>query len=358
MPFEDLFPFKERPPTERYEREIAPSAHVAPGAPARPTPPPGFVGHRALYRMAFRGMEVPGFPEHLRLGPAEVVQAPGPIWTQRTTIRQRPGWRPVYLKKMEHISVGDGVWLTICQHSLVIPDDLARAMPVWHDRALAAVAFVAATLDERVAQELLVEDLLLFNAEGDQVVGVIDHVEKLRKFQAANRMLEVHRAALELIGDRFDLEKESPVIAAARWYLRGAQLGPTADAVVFFWIALEALAKPPYGTKLSGKETKRSDVAWVEAALGEAGLDRRDVSPTIGRLAGLRAEIVHGGVEEPELLHDGYYALEQLVRLLIRHRLGIAPLGWPLSPSNSNLRPPLRQLAERLHQRSETRWVS
>jgi hypothetical protein len=144
----------------------------------------------------------------------------------------------------------------------------------------------------------------------------------------------------------------------ARWYLRAAQLGPIADAVVFFWIALEALAKPPYGTKLSGKEKKRSDVAWVEKAVSEAGLDPAQVSPTIGRLAGLRAEVVHGGVEQPELLHEGYYALEQLVRLLIRQRLGVAPLGWPISPDRSNLRPPLRQLAERLHQASETRWVS
>jgi len=98
-------------------------------------------------------------------------------------------------------------------------------MVVWRDRALAAVAFVAAVLDERVAQELLAEDLLIFDARETEVIGVVDHVEKLRKFHAANRMLEAHRAALAPIGDRFDLERESPVIAAARWYLRAAQLG-------------------------------------------------------------------------------------------------------------------------------------
>jgi len=134
--------------------------------------------------------------------------------------------------------------------------------------------------------------------------------------------------------------------------------GPVADAVVFLWIALEALAKPPYGTKLNKKEKKRTDVGWVEMAVSGAGLNPDRVSPTIGRLAGLRAEVVHGGVEHPELLHEGYYALEQLVRLLIRHRLGISPLGWPLSPDHSNLRPPLRKIAELLHQRAETKWLS
>jgi hypothetical protein len=358
LPFEDLFPFKERPPDERYEHEIAPSAQVAPGAPTRTPPPSGLIGHSGLYRMAFRAMEVPGFPDNLRIGPAELVQARGPIWTQRTHIRQQPGWRPVYLKKMEHLQLGDGEWLTICQLPVTIPDDVARAMVTWRDRTTAAVAFAAAVLDERVAQELLAEDLLIFEADGSSVIGVLDHVEKLRKFQAANRMLEPHRAALELIGSRFDLERESPVIAAARWYLRAAQLGPVADAVVFLWIALEALAKPPYGTKMSGQEKKRSDVAWVEMAVSEAGVDPAQVAPTIGRLAGLRAEVVHGGLEQPELLHEGYYALEQIVRLLLRHRLGIAPLGWPLSPDVSNLRPPLRQIAELLHQRTETRWIS
>lgn len=213
MPFEDLFPFVDRPPDRRYEHEVAPSAQVASGALPRPTPPSGVVGHEGLYRMAFRAMEVAGFPDELRIGPARITQAAGPVWTQHTAVRQRPGWRPVYLKTMEHLPVGAGDWLTICQVSVTIPDDLARAMGTWRDRALAAIALVAAVLDERVAQELLVEDFLIFDAHGREVIRVLDHVEKLRKFHAANRMLEAHRAALAMIGKQFDLEEESPVIA-------------------------------------------------------------------------------------------------------------------------------------------------
>jgi hypothetical protein len=32
-----------------------------------------------------------------------------------------------------------------------------------------------------------------------------------------------------------------PLTEAARWYLKAAQEGPTADAIVYLWIAIEAL---------------------------------------------------------------------------------------------------------------------
>ena len=301
-------------------------------------------------------MRIPGFPDELRVGDARVAQTEGPLWTQVTSIRQQPGWRPTYLKSMSQVSVGLGQVLTVCQLDVRVPEDLLSAMEVWRDRALAVIASVAALLDERVAQELVLEDLLVFNTSGSEIVGVVDHVTKVRKFHAANRMLKEHRAGLEALGSSIDFEANSPFVSSSRWYLRGAQLGPVADSIVFFWIALEALSKPPHGTKLTSSERRLSDVEWVERAVAEAGVTPTDVSPTIGRLAGLRAEVVHGGVEQPALLDEGFYALEQLVRLLVRHRFGLNPFSWPLAPDNSNLRPPLRYLAEQLHNRPETRW--
>lgn len=74
-------------------------------------------------------------------------------------------------------------------------------------------------------------------------------------------------------------------------------------------------------------------------------MDTGEFSVSVGRLAGLRAEVVHGGLESPELLRDGYYELEVMARLLLRHRLRLGPGGWPLNPSAPNLKAPLRQLA-------------
>jgi hypothetical protein len=217
----------------------------------------------------------------------------------------------------------------------------------WRDESLAALAFVVAVLDERIAQEVLAEDLLLFD-EGGAPKGAADHVAQVRAFIPSQRVIRQHREVLDALRE-LDPAESSPLVAAARWYLRAAQSGVTPDAVVFMWIALEALTKPVYGTKLSKTQMRLSDVDWVERGLRDAGLDPTAVDPSVGRLAGLRAEIVHGGVESPSLLRDGYYTLEVLVRLLLRHRLGVGVLGWPVAPGVSNLRGPLAQAAGLLH---------
>jgi hypothetical protein len=94
---------------------------------------------------------------------------------------------------------------------------------------------------------------------------------------------------------------------------------------------MEALAPP------TGKADTRPEVRRVEEALTEAGLalDQLELPVSIGRLAGLRADVVHKGMEQPELLYAGFYELEALTRLLLRHRLGIVQGACPLTPSDS-----------------------
>jgi hypothetical protein len=80
-------------------------------------------GQQAQYRLAFVAMEVPGLPALVRIGPVEITQQPGPIWTQHTYIRQRPGWRPHYDKTMHqgYLQVGDGLQLTLAELPVVVP---------------------------------------------------------------------------------------------------------------------------------------------------------------------------------------------------------------------------------------------
>jgi hypothetical protein len=354
LAFEDRFP--REPPIARIEHERVRTGDVEERSEDRPdAPPTGVEGHRGIYRLAFKAMPVPGFPDPIQIGAASLSQTCGPIWAQQTHIAQQPGWRPRFTKRMEEVEVGGGDWLTVCQLAVTIPTDLTRALSLWRSQALAAFGIVAVLLDERIAQKELLEDLLILDNAANEAIAVVDHVTRLRTFQAANRMVQAHRAALSALGS-FDLTDERAPLAASRWYLRAARLGPTADAVLFLWIALEALSKPPFGAKLTSTERSRTDVGWVERALDEAGLSPSDVEPSVGRLAGLRAEIVHGGVEQPALLFDGYYALEQLVRLLLRKRLELG-VGWPLAPDESNLREPLKSFAKLLHKSPVTEWT-
>lgn len=354
MGFKDLFPFKYRPPDKRREHEIAETSVVATREPLRPgAKRHAFEGRRGYFRLAFKAMAVPGFPDEVRVGAASISQTPGPIWTQRTHVLQRPGWRPVYVKDMDQglLEVGEGYHLTVCQLDVTIPRDLAQALNVWRDEALGAVSVVVSLLDERVAQEELAEDLLVFDEAGLEAVAVVDQVTKLRKFPATTKVMRAHENAIATLAD-LDLSADDPRLAAGRWYLRAAQAGPTADSIVFLWITLEALGKPR-----DAKEAKsRTDVEWIKMAVRQAGLDPATVQPDIGRLAGLRADVVHRGIEEPPLMHEGFRALEQLARLLLRHRLGTGPCGWPLSPDENNLRSPLRQLMTVAHSFDKTEW--
>lgn len=301
-------------------------------------------------------MPVPGLPDVVGVGRVEISQTDGPLWTRKTHVLQKPGWRPRYVKHADQgvLEVAAGYRLSVCTINVTVPDDLVRAMREWRDEALAAIAFVVAVLDERIAQEVLAEDLLLFDDAGG-VKGVADQVTQVRRFVSSQRVLDEHRAVIERLRDE-DPAASEPVVAAARWYLRAVQAGVTPDAVVFFWIALESLAKPAYGAKLSKAQRRITDVGWVQLAVKEAGVELAEVSPPIGLLAGLRAEIVHGGVESPALLRDGYYALEVLARLLLRHRLGITATGWPLAPGNSNLRGHLGSVGVALQALAKTEW--
>jgi hypothetical protein len=308
-------------------------------------------GRQARYRLAFVAMEVPGLPAVVQIGPVEITQQAGPIWTQHTYIRQRPGWRPRYDKTMHHgyLQVGEGLQLTLAELPVVVPhsEHIHRALAYWRDQTLAAVSILAAVLDERVAQRELLEDLIVYDSTGSRPWAAVDNLVRVRDFLPKKRVLPEQRQLLDGLA-AFDLSHDSPELGAARWYLRAVQSGPTPDAVVFLWIAMEALAPP------TGKSDTRGDVRRVEDALKETGLALDQLDLSIGRLAGLRGDVVHKGIEQPELLYEGFYELEALTRLLLRHRLGVVEGAWPLTPSQSMLLPGLQGAERWLRDRPRT----
>lgn len=296
--------------------------------------------------MAISGLETP-----LLIGQVQVVQEPAPVMTQVTSIDQRPGWRPRFVKQMRRIAVGDTQSITMARLSVSISGDVFKEMETWRAEVLGVVGFLAAVLDERVAQRIVLEDLLILD-EANEVQGVVDYVPRLRTFQPTSRLLRHHR---DLLSAQTISGMGRGHIGSARWYLRGAQLGPTAEAVLFLWIALEGLARPPSGTKLPKSKKRRTQVEWIESALQKAGLHLDQLRTPIGRLADLRSQIVHKGVEEHDLISTAYYDLEMLCRFLIRHRFKIRA-GWPISPDANMLRRPLSFIARKFYKRPSTEW--
>lgn len=343
--YQDSFPFKDRPPDEVHHVGMTPTAQeeIGPrtGDPAQRA---SLAGREAEYRLVFQSMSLPGLPEELKVGRVRIVQTDGPVWSQTTHIVQQPGYRPVYRKWMEHAPVGKGYRLTVCLLPVTLTENLSASIVGWRDEVLAGLSLVVALFDERIAQVELAEDIIAEKRGSGDKTHVIDTRVGLREFPPTSR---VRRADLPILSElaRLDTSRDDPMLAAGRWYLRAAQAGPTPDAVVYLWIALEALSKPPWGTKLSKAEKRRPDVDWVEQAIAATGFDLELLDPDIGRLAGLRAEIVHGGVESPALLRPGYYCLEAMARLLLRARAEMGVAGWPLQPGVPNRRGPFRVLA-------------
>src|SRR6476660_3067969 len=120
-------------------------------------------GDRALYRAVFRGMQVHGLPNQLKVAEVTLRFCQGPVLIQQTDLSQRAGYPLVFDKSMSHgVLVGDGHWLTLVE---VEVDEYAgnskETIPEARQRAESTIAFVAATLDERVSQEMLAENLII-----------------------------------------------------------------------------------------------------------------------------------------------------------------------------------------------------
>jgi len=76
----------------------------------------------------------------------------------------------------------------------------------------------------------------------------------------------------------------------------------------------------------------------VKDAVETHGFDTTQLDPSLGRLYGLRGDIVHKGKSHPPLLKEGFYILEGMARLLLRRRSSIRGT-WPIFPDSNPLAP-------------------
>lgn len=286
----------------------------------------------SVYRLGFRAGPVDGFEQGLRIGHVELHYVPGPVLTQRTEIRQRAGIELVFDKHMARgVEVGGGHWLTVAQIAGDVPGDPAQHLLRCRPEAEAAIGLLASVLDERVALEEVFEDLIYLGDEGPLTAG--DMRSRLRHF-LPYRVTDTERTTLKDLDD-VPVDETSAAGRAARWYLRAAQQGPTPNAIVELWVAIETLTP---GDRQSPKATV--------AALTQAGWDVTSQELSVGQLAGLRADIVHKGVDDAALITKGYYHLEAIARVLIRDAVR-ASSSWPAqTETNWLVAPPAAEVDE------------
>lgn len=284
---------------------------------------PEIEGLPVLYRTVFQSMEVEGLPEQLQVGKVMLLQTQGPLVTRRVDIAQRPEARLIWDKTVyQGLLLGAGIPLTACHLPVVLPtgEQQRAQFATWRDEIFSAAGVLVALLDDRVAQREVFEDFLIF--EGTEWFGIADRVGNVRNFLPFP-LTDSDQADL---GQLESFAVAENVQVAARWYLRGAQTGPAADGIPLFWTALEAIV---------GAEG-RQVVRQVEDALQAAGEDPTALAPSVGRLFGLRAEIVHQGHVDLGPAVEGWYVLEKICRMLLRHELGLALASWPVAPGDAS----------------------
>ncbi|MDQ3954104.1 MAG: HEPN domain-containing protein [Actinomycetota bacterium] len=288
---------------------------------------PKLAGSGSLYRIGFQSMQ-PNYAAPASLGPffvqltigrVRVSQTEGPVRTQTTSVVQQPGLTLVWRKRVDmKLVVGDGLPLSVFEIEDTFGEQPHEDLRGWRQEALAAAGVLATLFDGRFVQREVFEDALVLS-EGGSVRAGLDYNLGVRTFFPAAFFEQDAQAARSL--ESVDLSEDRTAATAAKWFLRGIQAGPTADAVVFLWIALEALV-----SDVRGKTVARR----VENALLDSG---EEVPPelNIGKLYGVRSKIVHAGEELP-WTQNAFHQLEAIARHLLRARLGVKPT-WPPSPS-------------------------
>jgi hypothetical protein len=291
-------------------------------------------GDRAVYRAIFRGMEVHGLPAEVEVAGVLASFVLGPVLTQQTEVSQRAGIPLTFDKSMNHgVEIGAGQWLTVLQITLSpLPDNFADAMIASRERAQAVAAFLSSILDERIAQELLAEDLVFF--DGSEPVAAADLRQQVRSYLP----FEVRGTEADAIAALQQVDPPRHIGTAARWYLRGVQAGPGVDGVIFLWFAVEAIV----GT------SKKSQ---IEAALRDAGRDPADQEIGVGELHGIRSKFVHdkaGSKPPPQAkVRQAFYDLENMVKAMLRHALG-AKSTWPTHSASRVFHPPWQERVDEM----------
>jgi hypothetical protein len=291
-----------------------------------------------VYRLILKRLAIPGLPELLGVGDVEIHFTVGPVRTQCTESRQRPGLPFVFDKHMRRaVLVGDNEPLTVCQLRRPLLKDVGAAAREWRARVETAVGLVAATLDERIAGSLLTEDLIFLQA--GRPVAAADVHSQVRTYMPFD-VTDADRLALEQLRGQ-DLSLDRDVARAAHFYRTATREGPTREGFLLLWLAVDSLV----GTRKTQKQA-------VASRLAEIDFDLDWLMLPLGRLVGLRGNIAHGRVDDPEFLRQGYYDTEAIARGLIRADAAISA-GWPAMPTATAFPLPLgRQISD-----AQGRWV-
>jgi hypothetical protein len=271
----------------------------------------------------------------LEVDGVHIRQVDGPIVGREVYVQQLHTPEQVAWAKAHHQrSFGAGALVTVADLDVTVDEQsLGLHLRSWSKRCSAALGLVAACLDERATHRLLFENLNVFGPDGS-IFGVVDVANSVRSFGPDRLWDDRSRDLLQAV------EADDPLRTAFRWFLRAVISGPGETGLLMLATTIESLVNDP-GAGKSAFDVKRIREAFAKAGGQEDALDL-----DVGRCAGLRAEVVHKGVEEDSKLRAAWYSLELIARTILRDRL-LYDSPWPLQPGAGAEVVPWRTTIER-----------
>lgn len=172
--------------------------------------------------------------------------------------------------------------------------------------------------------EFCMEEPLNLDEKGEQVRGergTVSFSNAHARFSISNaplakEQLEAAAKAQSAIQAEQDHKKKESLIRAIHWQALGRrETKSRIDRFIKFWIALEVLVEGK-GEYLVRKVKQRLQELYPHYA-------PEQIRGVVGRIYGVRKDIVHYGVREPQQLGEKIKQLEDILADLLRQRLGL-----------------------------------
>lgn len=277
--------------------------------------PPELVGLAGEYRLVFAGSPVLALTgDGINVGAARVRQTEEALTYQYTDVIYGPGQVPLLREVRHQLLTRPGQFSTIVTIPFLVPERGAIRLFFECQRdADATLGALTLMLDERIADRR-VGDIVVVPLPGGKQ-AFMDVTARVRSFQPDLEAQYPPTDFLSQLAQR-DLSGDEQLHSALRLYLRAIENRLTQDGYILLSAAVDDLCG-------GRNKMKPHD---MRAALEAAG--QTPAMNTLERVSSVRGRLIHNGMVDLADLYTAWYDLEEITRVLLRHRAELDG-GWP-----------------------------
>lgn len=273
------------------------------------------VGTVARYQLAFSGSPTEMLLDsELRFADVTIRQTREPFRYQYTDVLTIAGAElPIEAEITHRLWSRPGQFVTVASTGFEVPSTgMSLLILQARERCEAALGVVAAALDERFIDRRIGEFVSAETADGP---ALMDTTHGMRSFDPTLSKLtadEVEFGTSQLLS--------GPLVQSAfKFYVKGVEQRLTEVGYILLATTADMLAGgknrlKPYDLKQALERAGEPPDKW---SMGRV----RKVTETRGKL-------VHNGMIPTKEMYESWYDLEEMVRVLLRHKLGIKS-NWP-----------------------------